>query len=63
MEVAGLDTGVEMEEGVESKDSSAVEPDSDFMTPPLASVDAAGVEKLATDTTGAEYEDTPKLCC
>lgn len=50
--MTGLDTSVEMEDDVESKDCSAVEPDSDFMTPLLAFVDAAGVERFATDTAG-----------
>lgn len=53
MEVAGLDAGVKMEDGVDSKDCSMVGPNSDFTTPPVVFVEGAGVKRLAADTAGA----------
>lgn len=62
MEGAGFNAGVEMEDGVESKDCSTVGPDSDFITPPEF-VEGAGVKRLAADTAGAVYGVTNIESC
>lgn len=54
MEVAGLEAGVDMEDGVENEGCRVVGPNSDLTTPLLGFVGAtAGVERLDTDTAGA----------
>lgn len=54
MEVAGLEAGVDIEDGVENEGCRAVGPDSDLRTPLLGFVGAiAGVERLDKDTAGA----------
>lgn len=56
MEGAGLEAGVDMEDGAENEDCRALGPDSDLTTPVLGIMEAAGAERLDTDIAGAAVE-------